>query len=218
MGIAGTVTSAVSSTSVTMPKENLNIVGVGCQKHTIGGYLTLNIDPGHQAILPFSTQRGVTTTDVPVNQVLPDNMWLVNFKAGLKVLYTGTGLSSGTFFFYYGTTFSTPMQNSKPLKSFAGVEVDVTTGTSLSFTFPGTITVAGLAYDAGYNTAETNVATDFQWNTGTGILVDVNVNNKDPLAIFPLENMGTAQSLTVTAAFDGTHVATGRLVLYYSYS
>ncbi len=219
MAIQGSVTSATSGTSVTLPSAGLTIVGVACQKHTIGGFITLQLDPTRTALLPFSAQRGVTTLDVPVNQSLMGNLWHVNFvAAGLKLLYIGTGLTSGTFFFYYGTPFG----DSQPLEQFAGIEVDVTTSTSLSFTFPsGTIRLTGLIYEAGYNTAETNVATDFSFNTSTGRSIDINVSNKDPLTVIPLEDtdggpgIKAAQTLTVTAAFDGTHVATGRLIIYY---
>jgi hypothetical protein len=146
-------------------------------------------------------------------------MWHVHFIAsGLKLLYSGTGLTSGTFFFYYGTQFS----DSLPLANFAGIEVDVTTTTSLSFTFPsGSIRLTGLIYEAGYSTSETNVATDFSWNSSSGRSIDINVSNKDPLTVIPLEEpdgsagLKAAQTLTVTAAFDGTHVATGRLIIYY---
>jgi hypothetical protein len=146
-------------------------------------------------------------------------MWHVHFVAsGLRLLYSGTGLTSGTFFFYYGTQFA----DSQPITNFQGIEVDVTTTTSLSFTFPsGNIRLTGLIYEAGYNTAETNVATDFSWNTSSGRSVDINVSNKDPLTVIPLEaddgsvGMKASSTLTVTAAFDGTHVATGRLIVYY---
>jgi hypothetical protein len=146
-------------------------------------------------------------------------MWHVHFTAtGLKLLYTGTGLTSGTFFFYYGTAFT----DSQPLENFAGIEVDVTTTTPLSFTFPsGNIRLMGIIYEAGYNTAETNVNTDFSWNTSSGRSIDVNFANKDPLTVIPFEEVDgsaglkAAQTLSVTALFDGTHVATGRLIIYY---
>jgi hypothetical protein len=146
-------------------------------------------------------------------------MWHVHFLAsGLKLLYSGTGLTSGTFFFYYGT----PFIDSQPLTNFAGVEVDITTATPVSFTFPsGSIRLTGLIYEAGYNTAETNVNTDFSWNSSSGRSIDINVANKDPLTVMPLEEadgsagLKAAQTLSVTVAFDGTHVATGRLIIYY---
>jgi hypothetical protein len=219
MPVQGSVTSATSGSSVTLPSSGLTIVGVACQKHTIGGFLTIQLDSTRTALLPFSAQRGVTTLDVPVNQSLPGNMWHVHFTAtGLKLLYTGTGLTSGTFFFYYGTPFS----DSQVIDNFSGIEVDITTTSPVSFTFPtGNIRITGLMYEAGYNTAETNVNTDFSWNTSSGRSIDINVANKDPLTIIPLEEVDgsaglkAAQTLSVTVAFDGTHVATGRLILYY---
>ncbi len=197
----------------------MTIIGIACRAHTIGGFITVQIDSTRTALLPFSAQRGVTTLDVPVNQSLLGNMWHVHFTAsGLKLLYTATGLTSGTFWFYYGSPFS----DSVPLETYSGIEVDVTTATSLSFTFPsGNIRLTGLIYEAGYNTAETNVATDFSWNTSSGRSIDLVVSNKDPLVVLPLEDadgsagLKAAQTLTVTAAFDGTHVATGRLIIYY---
>jgi len=197
-----------------MPKSGLTIVGIAVQKNTIGGLVQLQIDQGHTAQFAFTTQRGVTTLDVPVSQELPDGMWKVHFQAGLQINFSVVGLTSGVIFFYYGT----PLEGSKPLEAFAGVAVAVTTATSLTFTFPGDVILNGLLYEAGYNTAETNVGTDFTWNTETGKVIDINIANMNPLKVIPLDPSGAAQSLTVTAAFDGTHVATGQLVLYYNYS
>jgi len=213
-GVQGTVTVGVGSFPVTMPKSGLTVIGITVQKNTVGGYLSIPIDQGHNAILPFNTQRGVTTTDVAVGQFLDNNnTWHVHFTAGLQINCTVTGLTSGVVFIYYGT----PFDDSKPLTAFAGVAVAVTTSTSLSFTFPGDVVLNGILYECGYNTAETNVNTDFQWNTDVGKSIDINFPTACQLKTVPVDNAGAAQSLTVTAAFDGTHVATGQLVLYYNY-
>src|SRR5579864_2901721 len=92
-GVQGTVTVGVGSFPVTMPKSGLTVIGITVQKNTVGGYLSIPIDQGHSAILPFNTQRGVTTTDVAVGQFLDNNnTWHVHFTAGLQINCTVTGL------------------------------------------------------------------------------------------------------------------------------
>src|SRR6058998_529594 len=120
----------------------MTIVGAAVYAATTGGYLSLPISTNRNAIIGFRPSIGVTTLDVPQ----ASNYGLVqrfNFKTdGSTLNYTGTGLTSGTFVFYYGS----PWGNSVTLNTLAGVVSTFTTGSPGAFTFPsGPITLTAIA-------------------------------------------------------------------------
>src|SRR2546427_6414734 len=104
MRIAGSLTSAVSSISVSLPTNKLTVVAVGVYGHTVAGYLQMPVaGPTKQAVILFSAPVAVTTLKVPSVQGLNHQSFHVHFTTSGNVInYTGTGLTSGTFVFYFG--------------------------------------------------------------------------------------------------------------------
>jgi len=225
-GIQLTKTGAVSSTSatLTLPASNLKLVGVACGGASVSGYSQTPINPAQQAIFGFDVgPRGVTAVGNVVAQAnLPAGMWLVNgTPMPLQLIHQETGLTSGTMFYYFGTPFSTPSQTAFPLAYYAAVAQSFINTTPSAFTFPGgPVFLNGMVVIPGYGAGETNFGGfDFSFNTAAGVSIDVLFTRNQLLQIIPTDHLKVAQSLTVTyAADDGTHVATGYLILYYSLS
>ena len=213
MGIAGSVTSAVSSTSVSLPTNKLTVVGVGVYGHTVAGYLSLPVaGPTKTAILLFSAPVAVTTLKVPSVQPIAHNCVHIHFTTiGNLINYTGTGLTSGTFIFYFGTAFL----DSLPIERMAAVVASFTTGNPGTFTFPSDTVLTGISAVLGTDTAETLLQYRVNFNTSAGRSITISWSMNDPLEITSLDNVPVAQSLTLTGTTTGTHIATGYVALYY---
>ena|SRR2546427_3282810 len=221
MGVSGSVTSAVSSTSVTLPSDKLTLVGVSVYAQVIGGYCSIPVDSSRNALIPFCSAIDVTTLKIPTTQIMDNNgMWHIHWTpSGSTLNYSGVGLTSGTFVFYYGT----PFQDSKPLENYTGIAVALTTNTSDVYTFPsGKVRLMGIIDVIGGATTETNQQVRHSWNTGTGRSVLVTFSMVSIMEVIPLgpdvdggEGLSAAQSVTVTTAYSGTHVGLGYTIIYY---
>src|SRR5437867_548412 len=99
MGVQGSVTSAVSSTSVTLPDSKMTIVGAGVYAATTGGYLSIPVSPNTNAIIGFRPSIGVTTLDVPQASEYGVIQRFHFSTDGSTLNYTGVGLTSGSFIF-----------------------------------------------------------------------------------------------------------------------
>ena len=215
MGIAGSITSAVSSTSVTTPSTRVQFIGAGVYGATVGGYLTINLSPGRTANFLWSVPVAVTTAKVPITQgsgPLRNGIWPFTLPAGsLTINYTGTGLTSGTFIFYYGTPFSI----SPAINSYQSIVQSYTTGAlAAAFSFPAEIQLVGVAHVFGVDTAQTILQDRISFNTSAGFSITLAFSMNDDVTIVPIE-AGAAQSLTVTNTLTGTGVATGYVAIYY---
>lgn len=218
MGIQGSITSAVSSTSVTSPSTKVTFIGVGVYGATVGGYCTINLTPGRSANFLFSVPVGLTATTgkVPTTQGTGPNrtaIWPFTLPPGsLTLNYSGTGLSSGTFVFYYGT----PFINSQSINRYQSIVQSYTTGAlGAAFSFPAEVQLTGVAHVFGVDTAQTILQDRISFNTSAGFSITLSFSMNDDVIIIPLE-AGAAQSLTVTNTLTGTGVATGYVALYYA--
>lgn len=215
MGIQGSITSAVSSTSVTSPSTKVTFIGAGVYGATVGGYLTVNLTPGRTANFLFSVPVAVTTAKVPVTQGTGPNrnsIWPFTLPPGsLTLNYSGTGLTSGTFIFYYGT----PFPNSISINSYQSIVQSYTTGALAgAFSFPAEVQLSGVAHVFGVDTAQTILQDRISFNTSAGFSITLSFSMNDDVVIVPIE-AGAAQSLTVTNTLTGTGVATGYVAIYY---
>jgi hypothetical protein len=215
MGIQGSITSAVSGTSVTVPSTKVQFIGAGVYGATVSGYLSVIINPARTANFLFQVPIGVTTTDNPtVQQVGPlgNGIWPFHLSTGAVTLnYTGTGLTSGTFVFYYGT----PLDGSKPLQSYQSIVQSYTTGAlGAAFSFPAEIQLVGAAHVFGTSTLQTILQDRISFNTSAGFSITLSFSMLDAVIIIPLD-APAAQSLTVTNTLTGTGVGTGYVALYY---
>lgn len=215
-GIQGSFTSAVSGTSVTLPAQNLTIIGAGVYGATTGGYLTINLDAGQTANLLFSVPVGVTTTDVPTTQgngPLRNGIWPFTLKVALTLNYSGTGLSSGTFVFYFGS----PFPGSPQLITYRSIVQSYTTGALAgAFSFPGgPVKLNAVAHVFGVNTAQTILQDRISFNTGAGFSITLSFSMSDDINLIPIDAVA-AQSLTVTNTLTGTGVGTGYVAIYYT--
>ena len=216
MGIQGSITSAVSSTSATLPSTKVTVIGAGVYGATVGGYLTIPINAARSAIFLFSVPVAVTTAKVPVTQTCGPNgtgIWPFTLNTGGVTLnYTGTGLTSGTFVFYYGT----PFENSQPIAKYAAQVQSYTTGAlAASFTFPSEVTITGVAHVFGVDTAQTILQDRISFNTSAGFSITLSFSMNDDVRIIPVD-AGAAQTLAVTNTLTGTGVATGYVAIYYA--
>jgi hypothetical protein len=215
VGIQGSITSAVSGTSVTVPSTKVGFIGVGVYAATVSGYCTIIINPARSANFLFQVPIGVTTADNPtVQQVGPlgNGIWPFSLSTGAVTLnYSGTGLTSGTFVFYYGT----PLPGSQPLQAYQSIVQSYTTGAlGAAFSFPSEITLTGAAHTFGTSTVQTILQDRISFNTSAGFSITLSFSMLDAVIIIPLEATA-AQSLTVTNTLTGTGVGTGYVALYY---
>lgn len=216
MGIQGSITSAVSSTSVTSPSTKVTFIGAGVYGATVGGYLTVTLTPGRSANFLFSVPVAVTTAKNPIVQGVgpnADGIWPFTLPPGsLTLNYSGTGLTSGTFVFYYGT----PLPNSKSINAYQSIVQSYTTGSLAgAFSFPAEIQLNGVAHVFGVDTAQTILQDRISFNTSAGFSITLSFSMLDDVKIINIE-AGAAQSLTVTNTLTGTGVATGYVALYYA--
>lgn len=215
MAIEGSVTSAVSGTSVTLPSKDITLIGATVFAHTTSGYLSIPIDGSRNALFPFVAAIAVVTTLNPetnINGGISGIQPFILKPTGATLNYTGTGLSGGTFVFYYGTAFP----GSLPLTAFAAVAVSHTTGTSLAFTFPsGDIVLTGITHVHGSSSSQTLFQFQASFNTGPGKTVLFVFGMNMVRDVIPLNNIVVASTLTVTGAYTGLHVGTGYLIIYY---
>ena len=169
--------------------------------------------PTKQAVILFSAPVAVTTLKVPSVQGLNHNCFHVHFTTiGNTLNYTGTGLTSGTFIFYFGSAFP----DSQPIEKFAAVVASFTTGNPGAFTFPSDTFLVGISAVLGTDTNETLLQYRVNFNTSAGRSITISWSMNDPLEITSLDNVPVAQSLTLTGTTTGTHIATGYVALYYT--
>ena len=217
MGIAGSVTSAVSGTSVTLPDKGLTIIGASVRAHTVSGYLSIALDEGENAIILFGSDVPITAVanNVPryVGKMLGIQAFHLTTKGSI-LRYAGTGLTSGTFVFYYGT----PFPGSLPLSDFRGAaSAVVTTDATEVFTFSSGVKLTGISFVGSGDPGQTQEQYSVSWASGAGKTVEISFTNNSLLEVVPLDNIPSASSLTLTATHTGTNVGTGYLVLYYKF-
>ena len=217
MGVAGSVTSAVSGTSVTLPDKGLTIIGASVRAHTVAGYLSIPIDGSRNGIILFSSNGPITAVanNTPLGIMQKNGIQAFHFTTSGTVLnYTGTGLSSGTFVFYYGTPFS----GSVPLNALSGVaSAVVTTDATEVFTFSSGVKLTGISFVPSGDPGQTQEQYSVSWASGAGRTVDVSFTEGSLVEVIPLDDIPSASSLTLTATHTGTNVGTGYLVLYYKF-
>lgn len=188
--------------------------------HTVSGYLSIPIDSTKNALIPFTapitvgTATASATAQVPMTQVLSrGGIRAFHFTpGGISLNYTGTGLTSGTFVFYYGT----PFPGSVPLADLSAIAASFGTDTTDTFTFPGgPVALRGIILIFGTSASQTNLQIRVDWATGSGRSVFVTFSEATVSEVLPLDNLEAASSLTVTYTYSGTHVGTGYLIIYY---
>lgn len=215
MGIRGSVTSAVSLTSVTLPSQKLTIIGAGVYNATVGGYLTVPITATRSANFLFSVAVAVTTAKVPTTQSNGPNangIWPFTLTpGGLTLNYTGVGLTSGTFIFYYGSAFP----GSLPLNAYQSIVGSYTGSATVTFAFPSEINIVGIAHVFGVNTAQTELQSIMVFNTSAGFSITLGVDVNSDVVIVPIE-AAAAQSLSVVVTLTGASTATKYIAVYYA--
>jgi len=211
MGIEGSVTSVVTATSVTLPATKIQVIGATVHTADVSGHLQIPINSSRNAIFPFRATTATTTATA--GGKFNRNEWHFNLTTDGNVLnFTGTGLTNGTFVFYYGT----PFPDAKPLNAFAGVVTSYTTGATVTMTFPaGDLQLTGIINIIGSDAGQTNLYVIDSWASASGKTITIPFANGEPMEIKPLTNVTAAASLVVTQTYDGTHVATGYLIFYY---
>lgn len=215
MGIAGSVTSAVSSTSVTLPSQKLTIIGAAVYNGTVGGYLQIPITATRNANFLFSVPIAVTTVKNPVTQSNGPNsngIWPFTLApGGLTLNYVGVGLTSGTFIFYYGTA----LPNSQPLASYASIVGSYTASATVTFSFPSEINIVGIAHVFSVNTNQTELQSILVFNTSAGFSVTLGTDLNSDVMIIPIQ-AAAAQSLSVVVTLTGASTATKYIAVYYA--
>lgn len=217
MGIAGSVTSAVSGTSVTLPDKGLTLIGASVRAHTVSGYLSIPIDGSRNGLIAFSSNGPITAVanNTPLGIMRKNGIQAFTYTTSGTVLnYTGTGLTSGTFIFYYGTAF----KDSVPLSELSGVASAVVTADATeTFTFSSGVKLTGITFVPSGDPGQTQEQYSASWASGAGRTVEISFTEGSVVEIIPLDDIPSASSLVVTNTHTGTNVGTGYLILYYKF-